>query len=142
MLCAAATVLAVTLGNKWDAYFFSSGFSDGRFLNPPQPREIHDLGYGSRSFFKIGYLASEKDRLSLTISTGGANLQFPTTTEEWLVGRDSSRRTRETSAILRWQRTLSPRAMLSTSLYQRYASNRLIPTSDPVNPFARGFGAN
>ena len=95
-----------TGGNKWDAYFFSSGFSDGRFLNPPQPREIHDLGYGSRSFFKIGYLASEKDRLSLTISTGGANLQFPTTTEEWLVGRDSSRRTRETSAILRWQRTL------------------------------------
>ena len=100
------------------------------------------LGYGSRSFFKIGYLASEKDRLSLTISTRGANLQFPTTTEEWLVGRDSSRRTRETSAILRWQRTLFPRAMLSTSLYQRYASNRLIPTSDPVNPFARGSGAN
>ena len=126
-------------GNKWDAYFFSSGFSDGRFLNPPQPREIHDLGYGSRSFFKLGYLAGERDRLSLTMSAGGTNLQLPTTTEEWLVGRDSSRRTRETSAILRWQRTLSPRALLSTSLYQRYASNRLIPASDPVNPFARGF---
>ncbi len=126
-------------GSKWDAYFFSSGFSDGRFLNPPQPSEIHDLGYGSRSFFKLGYLASEKDRLSLTISGGGANLELPTTTEEWLVGRDSSRRTRETSAILRWQRTPSPRALLSTSLYQRYASNRLVPTSDPVNPFARGF---
>ena len=126
-------------GNKWDAYLFSSGFSDGRFLNPPQTREIHDLAYGSRSFLKIGYLASQKDRLSLAISAGGANLQLPATTEEWLVGLDSSRRTRETSAILRWQRTLSPRALLSTSLYQRYTSNRLIPTSDPVSPFARGF---
>ena len=126
-------------GNKWDAYFFSSGFNDGRFLNPPQPREIHDLGYGSRSFFKLGYLASEKDRLSLTISAGGANLQLPTTTAEWLAGRDSSRRTRETSAILRWQRTLSPRALVSTSLYQRYASNRLIPTNETLNPVARGF---
>ena len=128
-----------TGGNKWDAYLFSSGFSDGRFLNPPQTREIHDLAYGSRSFFKLGYLASEQDRLSLTVSAGGANLQLPTTTQEWLIGRDSSRRTRETSAILRWQRTLSPRALLSTSLYQRYASNRLIPTSDSVSPFARGF---
>ena len=66
-----------TGGNKWDAYLFSSAFSDGRFLNPPQPREIHDLAYGSRSFLKIGYLASQKDRLSLAISAGGANLQLP-----------------------------------------------------------------
>ncbi len=125
--------------NRWDLYLFTSGFSDGRFLNPPEPREIHDLGYGSRNMLKLGFLPTPKDRLSLLVSAGGTNFELPNTTDEFQQGRDATRRARESSAILRWQRTLSPRALLNASLYQRYVSNRLVPTSDFETPFARGF---
>ena len=124
---------------KWDAYFFSSGFSDGRFLNPPQEREIHDLGYGARSFFKLGYNPSDHDRLSLLFSGSGANFQLPNTTSDLLEGRDSLRRTRQGSAVLRWQRTLSPNALVTSSVYNRYVSDRLVGTTDLVTPMANGF---
>ncbi|MDA1312539.1 MAG: TonB-dependent receptor [Acidobacteria bacterium] len=125
--------------DKWDAYFLGSGFSDGRFLNPPQQREIHDLGYGSRSVLKLGFRPGDNDRLSLLVSGGGINFQLPNTTEELLLGRDPLRRTRETSAVLRWQRALSADALLTTSAYNRYVSDRLVGTSDPVTPFGQGF---
>ena len=125
--------------DKWDVYFLGSGFSDGRFLNPPQKREIHDLGYGSRSLLKLGFVPGDKDRLSLLVSGGGVNFELPNTTEEHLLGRDPLRRTRETSAVLRWQRTLSADALLTTSAYNRYVSDRLVGTSDPLTPFGQGF---
>ena len=30
---------------EWDVYYYGSGFSDGRYLNPPEVREIHEVGY-------------------------------------------------------------------------------------------------
>ncbi len=124
---------------KWDFYAFTSGFSDGRYLNPAQQREIHDLGYGSRSFLKLGYNPDDNDRLSLSVSASGANFELPNTTEELLAGRDALRRTREGSTILRWQRTLSPTALITTSLYNRYVSDRLAGTTDPVTPLGNAF---
>ena len=126
-------------GKKWDLYFGASAFSDGRFLNPPQPAEIHDLGYGASHFLKLGHNPSDRDRLTLVVSSAGTNFQLPNTTGDFLVGRDSSRRTRMGSAVARWQRTLSPSALVTTSVYHRYVSDRLSGTSDPITPLANGF---
>ncbi len=125
--------------NRWDAYFFASGFSDGRFLNPPQQREIHDLGYGGRSFFKLGYNPTDNDRISLRFSGAGTNFELPNTTNEFLADRDGLRRTRQGSAVLRWEHTLSPNALMTTSVYNRYVSDRLVGTTDLVTPLANGF---
>ena len=126
-------------GRKWDLYFGASAFSDGRFLNPPQPAEIHDLGYGANNFLKLGHNPTDRDRLTLVVSTAGTNFQLPNTTSDFLVGRDASRRTRMGSAVARWQRTLSPSALVTTSVYHRYVSDRLSGTSDPITPLANGF---
>ncbi len=126
-------------GRKWDLYFGASAFSDGRFLNPPQPAEIHDLGYGANNFLKLGHNPTDRDRLTFVVSTAGTNFQLPNTTSDFLVGRDASRRTRMGSAVARWQRTLSPSALVTTSVYHRYVSDRLSGTSDPSTPLANGF---
>ena len=126
-------------GRRWDFYFGASAFSDGRFLNPPQPAEIHDLGYSASNFLKLGHNPSDRDRLTLVVSTAGTNFQLPNTTSDFLAGRDASRRTRMGSAVARWQRTLSPSALVTTSVYHRYVSDRLAGTSDPITPLANGF---
>ena len=126
-------------GAKWDAYVYSSGFSDGRYLNPPERREIHDLGYGSHNMLKLGYSPTGKDRLSLMATAAGANFQLPNTLHDAEEGRDSSKRARESSAILRWQRSPSASSTFSVSLFQRYSTSRLLPTTDAETPFGRGF---
>ena len=126
-------------GRKWDLYFGASAFSDGRFLNPPQRNEIHDLGYGASNFLKLGHNPSDRDRLTLVVSTAGTNFQLPNTTSDFLAGRDASRRTRMGSGVGRWQRTLSPSALVTASIYHRYVSDRLSGTSDPITPLANGF---
>lgn len=124
---------------KWDYYAFTSGFEDGRYLNPPQPNEIHDLGYGASNLFKLGFTQSESNRFGLTVSGNGANFQLPNTNEDLQAGRDSVRRTRETSAILRWEHNPSGETACTTAFYSRYVSDRLVGTTDPVTPFAQGF---
>jgi TonB dependent receptor-like, beta-barrel/Carboxypeptidase regulatory-like domain len=125
--------------DKWDAYVFASGFSDGRYLNPSQHREIHDLAYGSRNIVKLGYLPGERDRVTLMVSAAGVNPQLPVTTGEWEIGRDPLRRLRAQSDVLRWQRTLSPTSLFTATYYQRYSTDRLVGTSDPVTPYGQAF---
>lgn len=116
-------------------FFFLSGFESGRFLNPPVGREIHDLGYGSRGAAQLDY-QTDKDIWKLLLTGGGTNLELPNTPEQASRGRDAFRRLRSQSAILTWQHIFSPRVLLATSAYQRSVSDRLVPTSDPVTPFA------
>ena len=124
---------------KWDYYLFSSGFEDSRYLNPPQPNEIRDLGYGASNLLKIDYTHSEGNRFGLMVSANGANFQLPNTTAEWEARRDSDRRTRETSAVLRWEYYPSSETTFTTAFYNRYVSDRLVGTTDDVTPFAQGF---
>jgi hypothetical protein len=126
-------------GNKWDAYVYGSGFSDGRYLNPPEPREIHDLGYGAHTLVKLGYRPTSDDRLSLMATGSGTNFQLPNTTEELHLGRDSSKEVGESSAILKWNHTTNDQSLFDVSVFQRYSSSRLVPTTDPETSFGRGF---
>ena len=122
---------------RWGYYFYASGSESGRFLNPPTPHEIHDLGYGSRGALQLDF-QGDKDILKLLLTGGGTNLQLPNTEEEAALGRDAFRRIRSQTAILTWQHVFSARTSLATSLYERNVSDRLLPTTDPVTPFGEG----
>ena len=120
--------------------FFLCGqvFQSDRFLNTPEPLRFHDRGKGSRSFVQLDYRSGLNDSFKLVLTANGTNLELPNTTDDELVGRDFFQRNREQTAILSWDHTFSASSTVSTSVYERLASARLVPTSDPTSIQAGG----
>jgi len=115
-------------------YFFIDGFTSGRFLDPPEPQEFYDFGKGSRAAAQFDWHAGTKDAFKLLLMGGGDNFQQPNLEEDQEVGRDAQRHLRQQTAILGWTHAFSPETLLSTSLYERTGSDRVLPTTDPITP--------
>jgi hypothetical protein len=62
-------------------FFFLSRSESGRFLNPPEPRELHDPGYGGRGTAQIDY-QTDKNVWKLLLLGGGNNFQQPDNLEQ------------------------------------------------------------
>src|SRR5262249_44546866 len=103
----------------------------------PIENEVHDFGHGLRSAFQVDYQGTN-DIWKLLVTGGGTTFQLPNTEEQEQVDREASRRLRSQTAILNWQHIFSPQTLISTSLYERTVSDRLIPTSDPVTQIGDG----
>jgi hypothetical protein len=123
---------------KLGYYVSASGFTSGWYLNPPEPRQLHDFGFGLRGSGQLDYRLP-KDSISIFITGGGTNFELPNLDEDQEVGRDSMRRLRSQTTIFTWQHTFSPTMLWSTSIYERTVDDRLVPTTDPVTPFGDGF---
>jgi outer membrane receptor protein involved in Fe transport len=119
-------------------FFYAQAFESERFLNTPEPRLFHDFGKGSRGFVQLDYRPGANDFFKLMLTGAGTNFELPNTTEDERRERDFFQRNREQTAILSWEHTFSPWSALSTSLYERLASARLVPTSDPFSIQAGG----
>ena len=117
-------------------YFFVDGFTSGRYLDPPEPKELYDFGKGSRATAQFDWRLGTQDAFKLLLMGGGTNFQQPNLSEDQAVGRDAQRHLRQQTAILNWLHTFSPETMLSTSLYERTGSDRVLPTTDPVTPLS------
>ncbi|MGH9579896.1 MAG: TonB-dependent receptor, partial [Terriglobales bacterium] len=122
---------------RWGYYGFAGGFSSDRFLNPAQPEELHDFGYGVRGAAQADY-HSERDMFRLLVTAGRTEFELPNTETQEAAGRDASRLLRSQTAILNWQRVLSSRTLFSASAYERILSERLLPTADPETTLADG----
>jgi hypothetical protein len=123
---------------RFGYFFYGQGFESERFLNTPEPNHLHDFGKGARSFAQFDLRASAGDTFGLLLTGDGTNFELPNTTEDELRGRDFFQRNREQTAILSWTHTFAPSSFLSTSLYERFVSARLVPTSDPFSIQAGG----
>jgi outer membrane receptor protein involved in Fe transport len=123
---------------KLGYFFYAQAFQSERFLNTPEPRLFHDFGKGSRSFAQFDYRPGANDFFKLVLTGAGTNFELPNTTEDELRGRDFFQRNREQTAILSWEHAFSSSSAISTSLYERLASARLVPTTDPFSIQARG----
>jgi hypothetical protein len=121
---------------KLDYYFFADGFTSGRYLDPPEPKELYDFGKGSRATAQFDWRAGDKDTFRLLLMGGGTNFQQPNISEDQEGGRDALRHLRQQTVILGWLHTFSPETALSTSLYERTGSDRVLPTSDPGTPIS------
>jgi outer membrane receptor protein involved in Fe transport len=118
-------------------FVYGGAFQTDRYLNPPQPDELHDHGEGARGDVQLDY-RGDKDFFRLLVTGGGTNFDLPNTADEQEVGRDARRELSSVTTILSWQRAVSEETLVSTALYQRHVSDRLLPTSDPVTSFADG----
>ena len=117
-------------------YFFVDGFTSGRFLDPPEPHELYDVGKGSRAAIQLDWHAGNNDSVKLLLMGGGDNFQQPNIADDQEVGRDAQRHLRQQTAILTWLHTFSLETLVSTSLYERSGSDRVLPTTDPITPFS------
>jgi len=117
-------------------YFFVDGFTSGRYLDPPEPKELFDFGKGSRATAQFDWHASKKDAFKLLLMSSGTNFQQPNITVDQEAGRDAQRHLRQYTAILGWLHTLSPQTLLQTSVYERTGSDRVLPTTDPDTPLS------
>jgi hypothetical protein len=116
-------------------YLFVDGFRSGRYLDPPEPHELHDFGQGARATAQLDW-HSQSDSLKLLLMGGGTNFEQPNISNDEVVGRDADRHHRQQTAILTWLHTFSPRTLIATSLYERLGSDRVLPTTDPITPFS------
>jgi len=126
---------------KLGYYASVSGFTSGWYLTPPEPRQLHDFGFGLRGSGQLDYRLAN-DSLSLFVTGGGTNFELPNIAEDQEVGRNSMRRLRSQTGILTWQHAFSPRTLWTTSLYERTVEDRLAPTADPITPFGDGSRAS
>ena len=117
-------------------YGFVDGFTSGRFLDPPEPVELYDFGKGSRAAVQLDFRATNNDSLKLFVTGGGDNFQQPNISDDQEVGRDAQRHLRQQTAILTWIHTFSSQTLLSSSLYERTGSDRVLPTTDPITPLS------
>ena len=123
---------------KFGYYVFVDGFTSGRYLDPPEPKELFDFGKGARATMQLDWRANNKDSFKLLVMAGGTNFQQPNITDDQEIGRDAQRHVRQQTGILTWWHTFSPETLLSTSLYERTGSDRVLPTTDPVTPYSIG----
>jgi TonB-dependent receptor-like protein/carboxypeptidase family protein len=123
---------------RFGYFLFGQAFQSDRFLNTPEPARFHDRGKGSRSFVQLDYRPGANDFFKLALTGDGTNFELPNTTEDELRGRDFFQRNREQTAMLTWDHTFSVSSTMSTSLYERLAGARLVPTSDQSSIQAAG----
>lgn len=116
-------------------YLFADGFTSGRYLDPPAPTELHDFGKGARATGQLDWHGAH-DGVKLLLMGGGTNFQQPNLPEDQEVGRNPDRHLRQNTAILTWLHEFSPQTLISSSVYQRLGSDRVLPTTDPVTPFS------
>jgi len=119
-------------------FFYAQAFQSDRFLNTPERQRFHDRGRGSRSFAQLDYRPGAKDFFKLALAADGTNFELPNTQDDELAGRDFFQRNREQTAVLSWEHLFGSSSAISTSLYERLASARLLPTSDPFSIQAGG----
>ncbi|HEY7546533.1 MAG TPA: TonB-dependent receptor, partial [Blastocatellia bacterium] len=119
-------------------FLYAQAFQSDRYLNTPEPSRFHDRGRGSRSFVQLDYRPDDGDSFKLALTGDGTNFELPNTTEDELRGRDFFQRNREQTAVLSWEHIFSEKSAVSSSLYERFASARLLPTSDPTSIQAGG----
>src|SRR5437763_15291261 len=80
-------------------YLFADGFTSGRYLDPPEPQELHDFGGGLRGTAQLDWQGSN-DSVKFLLMGSGADFQQPNITEDQEVGRNASRHLRQQTSIL------------------------------------------
>jgi hypothetical protein len=117
-------------------FFFVDGFTSGRYLDPPEPKELFDFGKGSRATAQFDWKSGDKDSFKLLLMGSGTNFEQPNISEDQEAGRNARRHLRQATAILGWTHVFSPETLLNTSVYERTSGDHVLPTTDPITPLS------
>jgi outer membrane receptor protein involved in Fe transport len=115
------------------AYYMNlSGMESARFLNPPEPRSIHNTGRAARGFAQFDFVLNQTNFMKLLFMGDGANFELPKTERDELLRPDFNnfQRTRSQSTILSWDHVHSPKSFVQTAFYQKWSQVRTLPNAD------------
>lgn len=122
---------------RWGYYVYGGTFHSERYLNPPEPEELHASGRSARGLAQVDY-QGDNDFIKLFVSAGDSRFDLPNTQVEHAEGRDARRELQSMTGILNWQHIVSSQSYLTASFYARNVSDDLLPTSEPHTTFADG----
>src|SRR5262249_48298753 len=120
-------------------YLYSTGYESARLLSPNDPRSIYDTRPRGHNFFQFDFNPNATNSLKLMLMGDGTNFQIPKTSldDQLRPNANASERTREQTAVLTWNHTVSANTLLTTSFYERWSRAELLPAYDPLSAFAQ-----
>ncbi len=96
-----------------------------RFLDPIDPRNLHNAGGQANTFGQLDWPASSRDRFTAAWGYGRSSFDVPNNIEQEEAGQDQRQHLRQGFVNLAWQRIRSPLTVVHTALYHRGTRARL-----------------
>ncbi len=118
-------------GPKFGNFIALDGVRSGRFLDTPEFGVFHDRGNNNSIFDRIDYKPDEKDSFHLNLFLARNWFQIPTTFDQLAVDQDQRQQTRTFNIAPGYQRTVSPRMLLTLNAYYRQDFINYYPSRDP-----------
>jgi hypothetical protein len=123
--------LSTTVGGgtqKFGFFFAGSGHQSIRFLDPVDPRNLHNNGgEGSIEFRAEGH-ATDNDMLRFSGIVQGANFSVPNNEEQQDAGQGQRQEVRHDQESLSWEHTWPPSTLTSLSYYRSHFLSKLNPS--------------
>jgi hypothetical protein len=124
--------------DKYGVFASLSGSKSDRFLDPVNPDNLSNHGDTARGFLRLDWAADPNDTLRITALLGQTSRGVPNTFTQEAAGQNQRVATRDQNFNLGWQRILSPKSLFDLSLFGRFSTFRLDPSSGdtPVTAFS------
>jgi hypothetical protein len=123
--------LSTTVGGgtqKFGFFFAGSGHQSIRFLDPVDPRNLHNNGgEGSIEFRAEGH-ATDNDMLRFSGIVQGANFSVPNNEEQQDAGQGQRQEVRHDQESLSWEHTWPASTLTSLSYYRSHFLSKLNPS--------------
>jgi outer membrane cobalamin receptor len=113
------------------AYASFNGSHSERFLDPPNPGNLHNTGDTGRGFLRLDYAAPDlRDMVRLTALAGRTQRDVPNTYTQEAAGQDQQVKSRDANFNLGWTHTLSGKSTLEASAFARLSHFELNPSAN------------
>jgi hypothetical protein len=123
--------LSTTVGGgtqKFGFFFAGSGHQSNRFLDPVDPRNLHNNGGEGSIEFRAEWHATENDMLRFSGIVQGANFSVPNNEEQQDAGQGQRQEVRHDQESLSWEHTWPPSTLTSLSYYRSHFLSKLNPS--------------
>jgi hypothetical protein len=125
--------LESTLGvgtKKFGAFFSANALRSGRFLDTPEFRPIHAIGNSGTFFSRLDYQPGGPNVYHVNLFGARNWFQVPNTFDQKLNDQDQRQKAETFSASPGYQRTLSPRVLLTVNPFVRHDVVNYYPSRD------------
>ncbi len=112
----AASLTAGT--RRWGYMLAAEGNRSDRYLDPVDPRSLHDQGRVVSFFGRTDWHPTPNDAIILDLSADGSSFDVPDTLAQQLAGQDQRQRLRGNHQAVSWQRTWSARTLTNFAWFR------------------------
>jgi hypothetical protein len=113
----------------WGVFASVTGSRSGRFLDPVNPDNLHNVGNTERAFLRLDYAAPKMtDILRLTVLAGRTNRDVPNTYIQEAAGQNESVKSQDENLNLGWTHVLSSAATFDLNAFARFSTFHLFPS--------------